>query len=149
MPLINTALVALVLSVISTGFGVYQWWSSGRDEKIRAAIELSDRYIDQRVDAELYLNKFRAGQGGAKELLEPVQNQFARLTYVAFLANRGYVDPNYLSQRLICDLVQLDDPEAKAFNKSHPKACLTKDDQTQPADAGSDDGSPAPPAQKN
>ena len=36
------ALFALCLSVLSSGFGIYQRWSSEEDEHVKAAIDLSD-----------------------------------------------------------------------------------------------------------
>ena len=55
------ALVALVLSIVSSIGAVIQWWSSGTDEKIHAAIDLSDRYLDHAVD--IAVTKRRAAWG--------------------------------------------------------------------------------------
>ena len=134
------ALLALALSILSSGFGIYQWWSSGREERIRAAIDLSDRYIDQAVNADLLVQQFQTGYGN-RESLEPVSRQQARIEYIAFLVNHGLVNADYLAQRTVCDIINAADPdknaEATAFQKNHPKSCLAKATTTAtPADDG-------------
>jgi hypothetical protein len=157
---VQTALLALILSILSSGFGVYQWWSTGRDEKIRAAIDLSDKYITQRIDqkeARSELNQFQTGFGGSS-FLNKIHNQTARLEYIAFLANRNLVNYDYLSQFILCDfLYPLEQsPEVAAFKKTHTIACSIQsindsdDDSDQSEDAKSvppseDKSSQAPP----
>jgi hypothetical protein len=123
------ASLALALSVLSSAFGAYQWWSSGREERIRAAIDLSDRYIDQAVMAELRVNQYQAGLGNG-ESLEPVRRQQARIEYIAFLVNHGLVNADYLAQRTVCDIVSAADAdknsEADKFQKAHPNSCVVK-----------------------
>ena len=41
-----------MVSIGAAAFSVYQWWSGGRSERIRAAIEVSNKYIDQAIDAD-------------------------------------------------------------------------------------------------
>jgi hypothetical protein len=118
--------LALGLSVISSGFGVYQWWSTGREERIRAAIDLSDRYIDQAITADFLLNQYKAGTANITDL-EPVKRQYARIAYISFLVNHGLVNADYLAHRTICDIVKAADPknnpEAYTFKNDHPKIC--------------------------
>jgi hypothetical protein len=123
------ALLALGLSVLSSAFGVYQWWSGDRAEHIRAAIDLSDRYVDQAVTADFILNQYQAGAANTSDL-EPVKRQYARIVYIAFLTNLGLVNADYLAQRTICDIIKLADPkkypEAYKFKKDHPKSCVAE-----------------------
>jgi len=110
--------------MLSSGFSVYQWWSSAKDEHVRAAIEISDRYIDQAVDADLMRNEFNSGTLSSMDMTK-VRNQDARLAYIAFLANRGLVDSAYISQRVVCDIIQTadTDPEASKFKNNHKSGC--------------------------
>jgi hypothetical protein len=121
------ALLALGLSILSSGFGVYQWWSSGREDRIRAAIDLSDKYIEQAVTADVLLQQYRSGTANY-ESLEPVRRQAARIEYIAFLVNHGYVNPDYLAQRTVCDIIAAADPsansEVNAFKNNYAKNCL-------------------------
>jgi len=121
------ALAAFGLSIVSSGFGVFQWWSSGNEERIRAAIELSDRYIDQAVSADLFREQYQAGQRTAADL-EPVRRQDARIEYISFLVNHGLVNSDYLAQRAICDIVRAANEstssESSAFKRNNPKSCV-------------------------
>ena len=120
------ALLALVLSILSAISAVYQWWSSGRDEKIRSAIDMSDHYLEQWIDIPITLARINAGQSAGSTDLENVRKQQAKLEYTAFLANRGLINSNYLAQRVTCDIAMWTKdraPEAERFNNEHPKAC--------------------------
>jgi hypothetical protein len=97
---------ALVVSIGAAAFSVYQWWSSGRSERIRAAIEVSNKFIDQAIDAEYIANAFQAGEKTPEALAE-VTKHYARLEYVAYLGNVGLINVNYLSQFLICSIVDM------------------------------------------
>jgi hypothetical protein len=121
------ALLALGLSVVSSGFAVYQWLSSARDEHIRAAIEASNGYIDQWVNISLLQGQFEKGFAD-RTSLSPAEKQLDRLEYIALLANEGLANPDYLSQRVICDIIHNADseslPQAANFKSHHPAACL-------------------------
>ena len=126
------SLLALTFSIVSFGFGIYQWWSSGRQERIRAAIDLSDRYIDQAVSIRsIHLIEEQVQSGTTNVLsLDPAKRQVARLEYIAFLVNHGLVNASYLAQRTVCDIVDLANPgglpEALAFKNNYPNICLKK-----------------------
>src|SRR5438309_12024659 len=51
------AIFSLFVAILSTSFAIYQWWSSGKGERIRAAIEVSNRYISEAVDPYLLLRQ--------------------------------------------------------------------------------------------
>ena len=120
------AALALGLSILSSGFAVYQWWSSSRDEHIRSAIELSDRYIDQAIDKGIMVRQFEMGQLNSLDMIK-VSKQDARIEYISLLERNGLVNADYLSQRIICDILRSADPqaspEAEKFKGRHPKAC--------------------------
>jgi len=128
------ALSALGLSMVSSGFGVYQWWSSGREERIRAAIDLSDRYIDQAVSANLIRGEVNTGYAN-RTSLDPVKRQDARIKYIAFLANHGLVNSDYLAQRTVCDIVKVagTESEAATFKMNNPKSCMADSAPASPA----------------
>jgi hypothetical protein len=132
------ALVALVLSIVSSIGAVIQWWSSGTDEKIHAAIDLSDRYLDHAVDIAVTKRRAAWGQNSYEDDAG-VQMQEARLEYSALLANRGLLNWKYLSQRVACDIVQWADevgPEAASFSKAHPGVCKTSSQSDAAAETG-------------
>lgn len=127
----HIALLALTLSVLSSAFGVYQWWSGGKADRIRAAIDLSDRYIDQAVSADLLREEVQSGTTGTASL-DPVKRQDARIEYISFLVNHGFVNSDYLAQRAVCDIIKAADPqtnpEAYTFKNNHPKGCVADSD---------------------
>jgi hypothetical protein len=97
---------ALVVSIGAAAFSVYQWWSSGRYERIRAAIEISNKYIDQAIDADQRADEYWAGQSGP-ETRADIAKHYARLEYIAYLGNVGLINIHYLSQFLICSIVNM------------------------------------------
>jgi hypothetical protein len=46
----RVAILALGLSILSSAFAAYQWWSSADDAHIRAAIEISNKYDDDAIN---------------------------------------------------------------------------------------------------
>ena len=112
---------ALVVSIGAAAFAVYQWWSSGRNERIRAAMEISNKYIDQVVDPDLSLNAYYAGQAGP-EVRTYIANHFARLEYIAYLGNVGLINVDYLSQFLVCSIVDM--PASLERNKDQIKLVI-------------------------
>ena len=132
------ALLALILSILSSMAAVYQWWSSGRAEEIRAAIDMSDRYIAQGIGMDMLSRRIAGGQEDMKFL----KQEQTLLEYTAFLANRGLLNWRYLAQAVTCDIAGFSDsvgPEATQFNKSHPKACVQKSKPDPEADEKDDD----------
>jgi len=118
---VQLSALALGVSFLSSSFAIYQWWTSGRDEKIRAAIEISNKYSDDAIkprqlarDYEMARSQFLSGAMGRLELEKlderfKIRKHFNRLEYVAFLANRGQIDTNYLSQLVLCDIARASD----------------------------------------
>jgi hypothetical protein len=132
------ALLALILSILSSIAAVYQWWSSGRDEKIHAAIDMSERYIAQGIGMDLLSRRTASGQEDTKFL----KQEQTLLEYTAFLANRGLLDWRYLAQGVTCDIAGFSDsvgPEATQFNKAHPEACAQKSKSDSESDEKDDD----------
>jgi hypothetical protein len=112
---------ALAVSIGAAAFSVYQWWSSGRYERIRAAIEISNKFIDQVVDADYTVNLYRAGERGP-EIHTEIGKHYARLEYIAYLGNVGLINVNYLSQFLICSIVYM--PVSLERNKEQIKLVI-------------------------
>jgi hypothetical protein len=101
----RVAVLALVLSILSSGFAVYQWWSSAKEERIRAAIEISNKFNDDAVNPAWIASQVTMGYGVATEQFTKVGNYFYRLEYVAYLANHDLVDKRYLSESVLCAIV--------------------------------------------
>jgi hypothetical protein len=112
------AKLALVVSIGAAAFSVYQWWSGGRSERIRAAIEVSNKYIDQAIDADYVVDGYRAGERNPEEIAG-VAKHYARLEYVAYLGNVGLINVNYLSPFLTCSIVDM--PASLERNKDQIK----------------------------
>ena len=55
---VQIAGVAFLVSFLSSGFAVYQWWTSGQDEKIRATIEISNKFNDDAIDPRAVVNSY-------------------------------------------------------------------------------------------
>lgn len=101
--------MALLVSFLSSGFAVYQWWTSGRDETIRATVEISNKFNDDAIDPravgdsyKIALGQVQAGVGNLTDLEKMeaplrIRKHFERLEYISFLANKGKVDKGYLS----------------------------------------------------
>src|SRR5262245_50252692 len=100
------AIFALVVSVGAAAFSVYQWWSGGRSERIRAAIETSNKYIEQAIDPNYLADQYARGELGAEGRVE-IEKHYARLEYIAYLGNVGLINVNYLSPFLVCSIVNM------------------------------------------
>jgi hypothetical protein len=112
------AALALSLSILSSGFAVYQWWTSARDEHIRAAIEISNQYTEQAIEPLWVASSIELGNGGTDDALNVVRH-YARLEYASYLANRGLVDRRYLSQFLICDIQHAPEEKEQISARTH------------------------------
>jgi hypothetical protein len=117
---VQIAAMALVVSLLSSGFAIYQWWTSGRDEKIRATIDVSNKYTEEAVDPnaladsyEIVKNKFQSGTRDFTDKLQAtpilIKKHFERLEYISYLANRDKLATGYLSQFVICDIERASD----------------------------------------
>jgi len=135
----NIAAMALVVSFLSSGFAVYQWWTSGRDEKIRATIEISNKFNEDAIDPKplgqsyaVALEEFRSGSKEFTEIagLEApnrIRKHFERLEYISYLANRGKLEPDYMSQFVKCDIVHA--PADMDYLRSLPLSEDPKDEK--------------------
>jgi hypothetical protein len=112
---------ALVVSIGAATFAVYQWWSSGRYERIRAAMEISNKYIDQAVDPDLSLGAYYYVHTGP-EVRTVIAKHYARLEYIAYLGNVGLINVDYLSQFLVCSIVDM--PASLERNKEEIKLVI-------------------------
>jgi hypothetical protein len=100
------AALSLTLAIISSCFAVYQWWSSDRGARIRAAIELSNQYVEHIVYPQSIFEDYARGEKTFEDLVT-VETYHSRLEYAAFLANQGLVDSDYFSQYLRCAIVKM------------------------------------------
>jgi hypothetical protein len=130
---VQIAAMALGVSFLSSGFAIYQWWTSGRDEKIRAAIEVSNKYTEEVIDPKqfgcYYKNVLERADAGQMSFLEVekleapsrIRKHFERLEYISYLANRGKLDTNYLSQFVICGILNASDDltHLKTLHRGH------------------------------
>jgi hypothetical protein len=119
------------LAILSSGFAIYQWWSSNRQELIRAAIDASNKYIEAAINPYAVMAQRELGFiNDAK-----IENQFARLEYVSYLANRGLLNSQYLTPFLLCDIRDMVEwkvgsrfkkpatPEAEKFIRTNSMPC--------------------------
>jgi hypothetical protein len=133
---------ALGASLLATGFAVYQWWTTGTDEKIRATIEVSNKFIEEAINPEelnqqyeMLNRQLQMGQGSILEVQKldaplRIRKHYSRLEYIAYLANKGKLDLGYLSQFVICDLVDAPDDlaEVKKFREARKLKCPNEED---------------------
>jgi hypothetical protein len=75
-------------------------------KRIRAAIEVSNKYIDQAIDADYVVDGYRAGERNPEDIAG-VAKHYARLEYIAYLGNVGLINVNYLSPFLTCSIVDM------------------------------------------
>jgi hypothetical protein len=114
------AIIALLLSIATATFSVYQWWSGRRDAYINNTIELSKSYIEKyhdndskaiatvfkmRDEALKHEGEFMYEYAIDKNAKEQFWQTWSRLSYVAFLANRGRLDADYMPMELKCSII--------------------------------------------
>jgi hypothetical protein len=155
---VQISALALGVSLLATGFAIYQWWTTGRDEKIRATIEVSNKYIEEAINPEdlqmqydVLRRQMAAGQANifdVEKLDAPlrIKKHYSRLEYISYLANRGKLDLGYLSQFVICDVVEAPDnlTEAKKLREARKLTCPSSE---QPDEDKEDDEKPEAPKQ--
>lgn len=106
------AQVAFYVSLATATFSAFQWWQGRREDRIKAAIEISRDYLkDERIDR---LRQIVQDTLGSKVILgkqySPEQEAeliiyFRRLDYLSFLLNHQRVDPNYVAETMKCDMI--------------------------------------------
>ena len=147
---VQIAAMALTLSVLSSGFAIYQWWTTGKDEKIRATIDISNKYIEEAVDPiqlqkeeSIKRKEVEAGFDRVESLLkldapQKIRKHYSSLEYISFLANKGKLDTDYLSQFVICDILNAPDTliEAGKLSKVLHSACPEKETEKETDDDG-------------
>jgi hypothetical protein len=101
------AILSLVVAALSSLFATYQWWDSGRQDRIRAAIDISNKHLENPLNPELVNKKVAAGMIDFGEVAPKLVSFYARLEYAAYLANRGLADERYFSVVLTCDIVTM------------------------------------------
>jgi hypothetical protein len=118
------ATLALALSLMSSGFSVYQWWTNEQTEHVHATIDVSDKYISQWKNLHWLKSANELGQIGL-EAPEHIRKQKALLEYIAYLSNKVNLDISYLSNLIICDIITTDDSSPKSeiakFKTRHPE----------------------------
>jgi hypothetical protein len=102
-----SAAIALVISLCTAAFSIYQWWTGQREARIVAAIEVSNKQLEKRDESLLLtIAKWYSNRG-----IESVPDymriaaHYDELEYIAFLANKDRVDKDYLSMSVVCDIV--------------------------------------------
>jgi hypothetical protein len=132
----HIAFVSLALALMSTASTIFQWWSSGREERIRAAVDISNSYLEKAVsDPNHILSASQFGFASQEQAFSALR-ELERLEFVAYLANRGLVNANYLSHVLTCNIVRMTkDPEgepnpaseAQTFARGQNATCADTD----------------------
>jgi hypothetical protein len=119
------ATLSLALAVASSVFAVYQWWTSDKQEKIRAAIDISNQHLADpvnKVALDLLARQVQSGQGSIVDFAPKLASYRARLEYFAFLANRGLADRRYYSMSLTCDIIGIASSDPKEDPPTNPQA---------------------------
>jgi hypothetical protein len=130
------AWIALVVSLISAGFSIYQWRNGLREARINSSIELSKAYLadhdvprNYAMILDFALEKPRDNEAFLRE-----RSFVDRIDYISHLANEGQIDNAYLVSRLKCDIdfiastvgpkrpdLQFAMTEIVRYAKSHPR----------------------------
>jgi len=95
----KTAVLALIVSLTSAGFTVYQWRATDSEARTMAAIDISRKYLDDSRSAEQLAN-FRVERGAT----DASHRLLSHLNYIAYLANTDRIDGRYLAPQVTCDI---------------------------------------------
>jgi hypothetical protein len=139
---VQISALALGISFLSSGFAVYQWWTTGTDEKIRATIDVSNKYIEEAIDPKGLQQQYdimrREMETGSRTVLDVqkadpslrIRKHYSRLEYISYLANKGKLDLGYLSQFVVCDVIRAPDDleEVKKFRERRKLTCPSDDE---------------------
>jgi hypothetical protein len=97
------AVLGSVLAVVSAAFSAYQWLDSRREHRITTAIEISRNYIKETADeTSNAIHEAAMGHKMSVEEALTVPRGANTLEYIAFLANNGRINEDYLSEELKC-----------------------------------------------
>jgi hypothetical protein len=96
------AALALVVSIVTGGFTLYQWLNTENENCIVAAIEISNKYLADK-DIQTIMHKLRYKSVTSDEEAVVYRLLF-RLNYIAYLANLGRVNRDYLALQISCDI---------------------------------------------
>ena len=119
------ATLSLAVAAVSSAFAVYQWWTSDKQEKIRAAIDISNQHLADpvnKVALDLMARQVNMGQGSMLDYAPKLASYQARLEYFAFLANRGLADRRYYSMSLTCEIIGIASSDPKDGTPTNPQA---------------------------
>jgi hypothetical protein len=98
---------ALAISFVSIGFTFFQWWSSGQENRINAAIEISKNHLRERDAATsvAIAHGINPEDPFTNEDLVRISKHAEALEYIAFLANSNRLEKSYLSPMVSCDII--------------------------------------------
>jgi hypothetical protein len=91
------AIAALILSIGTAGFSVYQWWSGRNEARISAAIDFSKRRFEGTGPSIAITPQ---NQKEATEVI--LQTRWHE--YLAHLINNNRLDDRYLAQVIKCEM---------------------------------------------
>ena len=132
----NVATAALVVSIVSAAFSIFQWLNSERESRIAVAVDISRNYLKER-DQNASALVLKAVTGGADSIsqteLEAIGRYSDLLSYIALLANNNRLDKAYLADTVACDIFyankaigilkkyfEKQDPEMLRFIRANP-----------------------------
>jgi hypothetical protein len=103
------ARLALFVSLAAFGFSVFQWWTTERDSKVKASIELSNQLVTNPHLSEMRRVWFQMPKTNAATASNVVNIESTRMLYVyydfvAALLLNGRVDEKYFPVQLNCEL---------------------------------------------
>ena len=101
------AVVSLVIAVGGSVFSVYQYWRSDRQARIQAAIDISQKHIQDVLCPSCLRGRFESGTIGAADYFPKIEASYGRLEYAAFPANGRLADRDYYSMVLTCDIITM------------------------------------------
>ena len=99
------AIIALIVSISTACFSVYQWHDSHHEVQVVTAIDISRKFVAE--DGRLF---FEAGAAllGNKQITSEqatlIYRELRQAEYHAYLINRGRIDPDYLSSQIRCGI---------------------------------------------
>lgn len=99
-------MAALIISICTATFSVFQWWNSQQEDRIKNAIDFSKNYYKE-TDTATKFALMAAYSGKSVSISEGLLvAQFTdQLEYIALLTNTNKLDRNFLSQDIQCAMV--------------------------------------------
>jgi hypothetical protein len=101
----TVAIIALVVSILTASFSIFQWWTADKELRKTAAIEFSMKFL---ADEKLEVGFEAVGDSHAVKYdgnsIGEASRYLKTIEYMSWLINTGRYDASYVAPAVLCNI---------------------------------------------